>query len=75
MRIERTELLEKLKEGMKSPLIKVIIGIRRCGKSYLLFEIFYDYLKSIGVEEDHIIRIKLDELSSAGLRNPIKLSE
>ncbi len=75
MRIERTELLEKLKEGMKSPLIKVIIGIRRCGKSYLLFEIFYDYLKSIGVEEDHIIRIKLDELSNAGLRNPIKLSE
>jgi len=72
--IQRDYLLEKLKAGMKSPLIKVIIGVRRCGKSYLLFNIFYDYLKSINVREDHIIKIRLDELKNAALRNPVKLS-
>lgn len=74
MHIQRDYLLEKLKAGMKSPLIKVIIGVRRCGKSYLLFNIFYDYLKSINVREDHIIKIRLDELKNAALRNPVKLS-
>ena len=74
MKIERTELLEKLKNGMKSPLIKVIIGVRRCGKSYLLSNIFADYLKSIGIKDKNIIYIKLDELQFAKLRNPIELS-
>lgn len=75
MIINRTELLEKLIQGMDSPLIKVVVGIRRCGKSYLLFNIFVDYLKSIGVKESNIIKVKLDEISSAQLRNPIKLSD
>ena len=75
MEIKRTDLLNKLIESMHSPLIKVIIGIRRCGKSYLLFKLFFDYLISIGVKEDHIIRIKLDELSNSFLRNPVKLLE
>lgn len=74
MKIERAELLEKLKNGMKSPLIKVIIGVRRCGKSYLLSTIFVDYLKSIGIKDKNIIYIKLDELQFAKLRNPIELS-
>lgn len=74
MRIQRENLLEKLKIGMKVPLIKVIIGVRRSGKSYLLFNIFSDYLKSINVREDHIIKVKLDEIKNAALRNPIKLS-
>lgn len=75
MEIKRTDLLNKLIESMHSPLIKVIIGIRRCGKSYLLFKLFFDYLISTGVKEDHIIRIKLDELSNSFLRNPVKLLE
>lgn len=53
MKIERTELLEKLKNSMKLPLIKVISGIKKCGKSYLLSTIFVDYLKSIGIKERH----------------------
>lgn len=75
MEIKRTDLLNKLIESMHSPLIKVIIGIRRCGKTYLLFKLFFDYLISIGIKEDHIIRIKLDELSNSFLRNPVKLLE
>ncbi len=75
MNIERNYLLEKLKQGMKSPLIKVITGIRRCGKSYLLFDIFPNYLKSIGIDERHIITIKLDEVKNAKYRNPLRLSE
>ncbi|MGM9858405.1 MAG: ATP-binding protein [Bacilli bacterium] len=75
MEIKRTDLLNKLIESMSSPLIKVIIGIRRCGKSYLLFKLFVDYLLSIGVKDNHIIKIKLDELSNSYLRNPVKLLE
>ena len=70
MRIQRDMYLEELKNRMHNGLIKVITGIRRCGKSYLLFEIFTEYLHSIGVSDDHIIDIEFDKRESLELRNP-----
>ena len=55
--------------------VKVITGIRRCGKSVLLFELFYEYLLSQGVQEDHIIKIELDQRRYYKFRNPITLCE
>ena len=57
--IERKEYLEELKKWKDKDLIKVITGIRRCGKS-TLFELYIDYLKNSGVEEDHIISLNLE---------------
>lgn len=57
--IERKEYLEKLKKWKDKDLIKVITGIRRCGKS-TLFDIYIDYLKSIGIEDNHIISVNLE---------------
>lgn len=54
-------------------MIKIITGIRRCGKSFLLFEIFHEYLNSIGVDEEHIIEIALDDRDNMELRNPDKI--
>jgi len=58
--IKRDIYLNRLIERKENGLIKVITGVRRCGKSYLLFMLYYNYLKSIGVADDHIIRIQLD---------------
>jgi predicted AAA+ superfamily ATPase len=55
--------------------IKVITGIRRCGKSVLLFDLFYEYLLSQGVQDDHIIKIELDQRRYYKFRNPITLCE
>ncbi|MBQ6213974.1 MAG: ATP-binding protein [Oscillospiraceae bacterium] len=60
MEIKRDTYLEKLKLRRKNGMIKVITGIRRCGKSYLMNEIFYNYLLSEGVQDDHIIRFAFD---------------
>lgn len=57
--IERKEYLEKFKKWKDKDLIKVITGIRRCGKS-TLFDIYIDYLKSIGIEDNHIISVNLE---------------
>ncbi|MCM1343499.1 MAG: AAA family ATPase [Muribaculaceae bacterium] len=51
-------------------MIKVITGIRRSGKSYLLFTIFQNYLKSEGIAEDHMIAIGLDMLENKKYRDP-----
>lgn len=51
-------------------MVKIITGIRRCGKSYLLFTLFHDYLNSQGVDDDHIIEIALDDRSNIELRDP-----
>jgi len=59
-KIERKAYLDKLISKKENGLIKIITGIRRCGKSYLLNTIYTDYLKSIGVKEDHIIKLALD---------------
>ena len=57
--IERTEYLEQLKRFKNKNLIKVITGIRRCGKS-TLFELFINYLKKTGIKDDQIIKINLE---------------
>ena len=64
MYIRRDALLQKLKRKMNNGMVKIITGVRRSGKSFLLFRIFYDYLKSIGVDDDHIISLALDELEN-----------
>ena len=68
MEFKREKYLQQLKSGIDSPLIKVITGIRRSGKSYLLFTLFDRYLKEIGVPEDHIIKIALDDMENIRLR-------
>ena len=59
MEIKRDIYLQKLINRMHNGMIKVITGIRRSGKSYLLFNIFRNYLKTQGVADDHIIAIEL----------------
>lgn len=59
-RIEREIYLNKIISRRENGLIKIVTGIRRCGKSYLLNPLYTDYLKSTGVKEDHIIIIQLD---------------
>ena len=70
MEIKRDIYLNKLIRKQKNGLIKVVTGVRRCGKSYLLFHLFHDYLLRSGVLEDHIIEIALDDRSNRALRDP-----
>ena len=74
-RIGRNYYLNKLIEKRDNGRIKVITGIRRCGKSVLLFDIFGDYLKSMGVADDQLIQLKLDVAKNARYRNPIELDK
>ncbi len=60
MEIKRDYYLNKLISKQNNGLIKIVTGIRRCGKSYLLDPMFKNYLLSNGVKEDHIIKIDLD---------------
>lgn len=73
--IERKQYLDQLISKKENGMIKVITGIRRCGKSYLLFEIYHQYLNSIGVDEDHIIELALDDDENIKYRNPLELGE
>ena len=73
--IERKHYLDKLIKKQHNGLIKIITGIRRCGKSYLLFNIFYNYLLSSGVKDDHIICLALDETENIKYRSPLLLDE
>ena len=75
MEIKRDIYLQKLINRMHNGMIKVITGIRRVGKSYLLFTLFRNYLKSQGVAADHIIAIELDTLENEKYRNPHTLLE
>ena len=70
MEIKRDYYLDKLIKKENNQLIKIITGIRRGGKSYLLFNLFYNYLINKGIEEEHIIRIALDDRMNKELRNP-----
>lgn len=70
MEIERNAYLQQLILRKDNGLVKVITGIRRCGKSFLLFNIFKKYLMENGVNEDHIIEIALDGIENEKLRNP-----
>ena len=73
--IARKQYLEQLIDFMWDGQVKVITGIRRCGKSVLLFDLFYHYLIETGVPDDHIVRFELDKRSQAKYRNPIVLAE
>lgn len=73
--IHRDRYLKQLIHHMWNSEVKVITGIRRCGKSVLLFDLFYNYLLEQGVSEDNIIRIELDQRKYYKYRNPITLCE
>ncbi|HBD05984.1 MAG TPA: ATPase, partial [Firmicutes bacterium] len=60
MYIDRDDYLKKFIQKKENGQIKVITGVRRCGKSFLLFNIYYNYLRSINVDEKHIITLALD---------------
>lgn len=70
MKIKRDIYLDRLIRREKNGLIKIVTGVRRCGKSYLLFNLFHNYLLEKGVREDHIIEIALDDRSNKELRDP-----
>ena len=70
MEIKRDIYLEQLKIRKDNGMIKIITGIRRCGKSYLLFELYKKYLLENGVDANHIIEIALDGIESEELRDP-----
>lgn len=73
--IKRDKYLGKIIDRMENGLIKVITGIRRCGKSFLLFNLFYDYLIGIGVKKEQIITIALDDDTFVKYRDPDELSK
>lgn len=75
MEIKRDLYLNKLIRHKHNGMIKVITGIRRCGKSYLLFELFYRHLLSCGIADDHIIKIALDDRKNKHLRGPDALCD
>ena len=70
MEIKRDIYLQRLIRKEKNGLIKIVTGVRRCGKSYLLFNLFHDYLTGKGVDGDHIIEVALDDRSNKELRDP-----
>ena len=73
--VRRDYYLNRIIRNMWNGEIKVITGIRRCGKSVLLFELFYEYLLQNGVQDDQIIKIELDQRKYYKFRNPIALCE
>ena len=75
MVLERKEYIEKIIKKKDNGRIKIITGIRRCGKSFLLFELYTKYLRDNGVAEDQIITLALDEISNAKYRNPFELDK
>lgn len=73
MRIRRDIYLDRLIRREQNGLVKIVTGVRRCGKSYLLFDIFHDYLLEKGTDEDHIIEVALDDRANIDLRDPDKI--
>lgn len=69
----REAYLSQLAQKKKNGMIKIITGLRRCGKSYLLFKLFYDKLIAEGVPKSHIVKIPLDDLEYAELRDKMAL--
>lgn len=70
MEIKRDLHLNKLIDSKHNGMIKVVTGVRRCGKSYLLFNLFCQHLKEEGIAEDHIIKVDLEDRHNKALRNP-----
>ena len=75
MIIQRKKYLDMLISGEGNNLVKIVTGVRRCGKSFLLFKLFRNYLTEKGVDEQHIIEFSLDDLRNKKLRNPETLLE
>ena len=73
--IKRDEYLNRIIDRKENGMIKIITGIRRCGKSFLLFNLFYEYLLETGVKKEQIITIALDDNLHMKYRDPDKLSE
>lgn len=73
MEIKRDLYLNQLIRKRGNGLIKVVTGVRRCGKSYLLFRLFHTYLLESGISEDHIIEVALDDRSFRALRDPDRM--
>ncbi|MBO4281813.1 MAG: ATP-binding protein [Bacteroidales bacterium] len=70
MKIVRPKYIEQLMNTRENGLVKIVTGIRRCGKSYLLGTLFVDELKKTGVEEDNILFVNMDSIKSRKYRNP-----
>jgi len=75
MEIKRDLLLNRLMGLRHNKMIKVVTGMRRCGKSYLLFNLFSNALKAEGVDEQHIVKVNLEDRRNKELRDPDKLLE
>ena len=75
MTIKRDRYLQRLVERRHNGFVKIITGIRRCGKSFLLFRLFRDYLLNNGVKPSQIVEVALDMRKFASLRDPIALGE
>lgn len=73
MEIPRPDLLGKLEARRENGMVKVVTGVRRCGKSYLLTKLFRDRLVASGVSPDHVIDLALDDVANARYRNPLEL--
>lgn len=73
MRISRDKYLNDLVARKGNGMVKVVTGARRCGKTYLLFDLFEDHLRAQGVDDDHIIEIALDDLMYERYRDPLAL--
>ena len=75
MEIKRDYYLNKLIDAKNDGLIKVVTGIRRSGKSYLLNTLFYNHLLENGIKDDHIIKVALDDSDNDELLIPKNLSK
>ena len=75
MIIKRDKYLDELIGWKHTDLIKIVTGLRRCGKSFLLFNLFHQHLLSSGTDESHIIEIALDDISNEALREPFRMLE
>lgn len=75
MNINRDIYLKRLVDSRHNRMIKVVTGVRRCGKSYLLFHLFTDWLIAEGVADDHIITVNLEDRRNKSLRDPDNLLE
>lgn len=75
MIIKRDKYLDELIGWKHTDLIKIVMGLRRCGKSFLLFNFFHQHLLASGTDESHIIEIALDDISNEALREPFRMLE
>ena len=75
MEIRRDNYLQQLISHMHNGRVKIITGIRRVGKSYFLFNLFYSYLLHNGVNRNHIVEVTLDDSINARYRNPVELDQ